>query len=324
MQFIPHVLPVVAGTTVKFLNSDPTPHNVFSPDNEKYNLGTWPQGQSKDYVFSKCTKFPCVYTQLCRVHPEMEGFVVVAAEPVLRGVGPGREVRDQGRAAGQLHGGSLAPEAEGPAQAGRRRGRQTGGRGLHPREVGPWRHGGIHRRPHAEVLPRPGAVSYRLSRAHQRRRVRPGRGRRGHRPRVCDCAGSQPARVHLRADLRAPMRDRLPPREDQSTDFDSRAEAHADRAPRRRAQNRRHHGAARTPAPGGGDRRRAGARGGGRCGPRRVELRPRPGRPRLPGVDLRRSASGRRHAVSGHSRVPAVARPDPRRDRPDPRAWASS
>jgi plastocyanin len=81
MQFIPHVLPVVAGTTVKFLNSDPTPHNVFSPSNEKYNLGTWPQGQSKDYAFGKCTKFPCVYTQLCRVHPEMEGYVVVLQNP---------------------------------------------------------------------------------------------------------------------------------------------------------------------------------------------------------------------------------------------------
>jgi len=81
MQFIPHVLPVVAGTTVKFLNSDPTAHNVFSPDNEKYNLGTWPQGQTKDYSFSKCTKFPCVYTQLCRVHTEMEGFVVVLQNP---------------------------------------------------------------------------------------------------------------------------------------------------------------------------------------------------------------------------------------------------
>jgi plastocyanin len=77
MQFMPHVLPVVLGTTVRFLNSDPTPHNVFSPDLEKYNLGTWPQGQSKDHAFAACAKFPCVYTQLCRVHPEMEGFVVV-------------------------------------------------------------------------------------------------------------------------------------------------------------------------------------------------------------------------------------------------------
>ena len=81
MQFIPHVMPVLPGTTVKFLNSDPTPHNVFSPDGEKYNLGTWPEGQSKDYTFSKCTKFPCVYTQLCRVHPEMEGFVIVLSNP---------------------------------------------------------------------------------------------------------------------------------------------------------------------------------------------------------------------------------------------------
>ncbi len=81
MQFIPHVLPIVMGTTVKFLNSDPTPHNVFSPDYEKYNLGTWPQGQTKDYTFDKCKKLPCVYTQLCRVHPEMEGFIVVLQNP---------------------------------------------------------------------------------------------------------------------------------------------------------------------------------------------------------------------------------------------------
>ncbi len=81
MQFIPHVLPVVVGSTVRFLNSDPTALNVFSPDFEKYNLGTWPQGQSKNHTFVHCAKFPCVYTQLCRVHPEMEGFVVVLPNP---------------------------------------------------------------------------------------------------------------------------------------------------------------------------------------------------------------------------------------------------
>jgi plastocyanin len=81
MQFLPHVTAVQAGTTVRFLNSDPTAHNVFSPDNEKFNLGTWPQGQSKEYPFNKCTKFPCTYTLLCRVHPEMEGYVVVLQNP---------------------------------------------------------------------------------------------------------------------------------------------------------------------------------------------------------------------------------------------------
>jgi plastocyanin len=81
MQFAPHVLPILVGTTVRFLNSDPTPHNVFSPDHEKYNLGTWPQGQTKDHTFATCAKAPCVYVQLCRVHPEMEGYVVVLQNP---------------------------------------------------------------------------------------------------------------------------------------------------------------------------------------------------------------------------------------------------
>jgi len=81
MTFTPHVLPVLAGTTVRFLNSDPTQHNVFSPDFEKYNLGTWPQGQTKDQVFAKCAKPPCAYVQLCRIHPEMEAYVVVLQNP---------------------------------------------------------------------------------------------------------------------------------------------------------------------------------------------------------------------------------------------------
>ena len=81
MKFAPAVLPIVAGTTVKFLNSDPTQHNVFSPDYEKYNLGTWPQGQTKDQVFAKCAKAPCAYVQLCRIHPEMEAYVVVLQNP---------------------------------------------------------------------------------------------------------------------------------------------------------------------------------------------------------------------------------------------------
>ena len=76
MLFTPHVLPVVTGTTVRFLNSDPVGHNVFSPEG-KYNLGTWPQGQSKEHRFDK----PGVYTQLCRVHAEMEAYVVVLDTP---------------------------------------------------------------------------------------------------------------------------------------------------------------------------------------------------------------------------------------------------
>jgi plastocyanin len=76
MQFIPHVLAVVTGTTVQFLNSDAIAHNVFSPEG-KYNLGTWPEGQTRDHTFAKAG----VYTQLCRVHAEMEGYVVVLDTP---------------------------------------------------------------------------------------------------------------------------------------------------------------------------------------------------------------------------------------------------
>lgn len=77
MKFVPRVLPVLRGTTVSFLNSDPVRHNVFTPDGDKYNLGTWPTGESKPVVFAKAG----VFRQLCNVHPEMEGFVVVLDNP---------------------------------------------------------------------------------------------------------------------------------------------------------------------------------------------------------------------------------------------------
>jgi len=77
MQFIPYLLPVVVGTTVDFANNDAVNHNVFSPDNEGYNLGTWPKGESKSYTFKKAG----VYTQLCSIHPEMEAFVIVLENP---------------------------------------------------------------------------------------------------------------------------------------------------------------------------------------------------------------------------------------------------
>lgn len=79
MVFVPHVQPVLVGTTVDFLNSDAFLHNVFSPDKcaEKFNLGSWPQGDKRSYTFAK----PCVAELLCNVHPEMQGFVVAVPTP---------------------------------------------------------------------------------------------------------------------------------------------------------------------------------------------------------------------------------------------------
>jgi plastocyanin len=79
LVFHPHVLAVEAGTTVDFLNSDAVLHNVFTPDAcaEKFNLGTWPKGQTKSFTFKK----ECAAALLCKVHPEMEAFVVVSPTP---------------------------------------------------------------------------------------------------------------------------------------------------------------------------------------------------------------------------------------------------
>ena len=83
MKFIPHVLPVVKGTTVRFLNSDPGRHNVFSPEGG-YNLGNWQRGETRDYTFDTSG----VYTQLCRRHEEMEAFVVVLDTPYFSTTDP--------------------------------------------------------------------------------------------------------------------------------------------------------------------------------------------------------------------------------------------
>jgi plastocyanin len=80
LKFVPHVLPIQSGTTVDFVNSDDVLHNVFSPDKccDKFNLGSWPKGQSKSFTFSEPG---CAATLLCNVHPEMEGYVYVVETP---------------------------------------------------------------------------------------------------------------------------------------------------------------------------------------------------------------------------------------------------
>jgi plastocyanin len=80
MAFVPHVLPIVAGTTVNFHNNDDVLHNVFTPDKcaDKFNLGTWPKGGVRSYTYEEAG---CVSVVLCNVHPEMEAWVVVLQNP---------------------------------------------------------------------------------------------------------------------------------------------------------------------------------------------------------------------------------------------------
>ena len=84
LLFQPHILAVVQGTTVDFLNSDKVAHNVFWPSlmqgTKKLpgkNLGTWPQGEKRPFKFDQ----PGVAALLCNVHPEMAGYIVVSPTP---------------------------------------------------------------------------------------------------------------------------------------------------------------------------------------------------------------------------------------------------
>lgn len=82
MAFIPHVIVILQGTTVDFLNSDPVGHNVYWPSvsgNKKlaHNMGTWPKGEKKSFQFNDLG----VASLLCNVHPEMNGYVVVVSTP---------------------------------------------------------------------------------------------------------------------------------------------------------------------------------------------------------------------------------------------------
>jgi len=78
LTFVPHVLPVLAGTTVAFPNSDEVRHNVFSPSPPKrFNLGTYPRGVTRTVTFDK----PGEVALLCNVHAEMSAYVVVLETP---------------------------------------------------------------------------------------------------------------------------------------------------------------------------------------------------------------------------------------------------
>ena len=78
LEFIPHVLPVLLGATVDFPNNDKVDHNVFSLSRtKKFNLGSYPAGQSKSVVFDK----PGIVELRCDVHAEMAAYILVLKNP---------------------------------------------------------------------------------------------------------------------------------------------------------------------------------------------------------------------------------------------------
>ncbi|MFO0793267.1 MAG: hypothetical protein U0586_04305 [Candidatus Brocadiaceae bacterium] len=79
MAFIPHVLPLVKGTTVDFLNSDMVQHNIYSPDavTDNMNLGTWLKGETRPFTFNKLG----IATLRCNVHVDMLAYALVLQNP---------------------------------------------------------------------------------------------------------------------------------------------------------------------------------------------------------------------------------------------------
>ena len=74
--FAPHVLAIVAGTTVDFPNNDQTYHNVFSLSSTKpFDLGRYAAGRSKSIRFDR----PGIVRVFCDIHSHMSAFILVFA-----------------------------------------------------------------------------------------------------------------------------------------------------------------------------------------------------------------------------------------------------
>ena len=68
-QFSKKAIKIKVGDVVEFRNSDPFAHNIFSlSDTKSFDLGSYPQGQSKKVTFDKPGKVEVE----CSIHPGMQ------------------------------------------------------------------------------------------------------------------------------------------------------------------------------------------------------------------------------------------------------------
>ncbi|MFQ5454083.1 MAG: carboxypeptidase regulatory-like domain-containing protein [Candidatus Zixiibacteriota bacterium] len=82
VEFIPHVLPILKGSTVDFPNTDSVRHNVYSPvpipgTHRMLSLGTYDPDVIKIIRLDK----PGEIALRCNVHKEMSAFIVVLDNP---------------------------------------------------------------------------------------------------------------------------------------------------------------------------------------------------------------------------------------------------
>jgi plastocyanin len=76
--FVPHLLPIVVGTTVDFPNHDEIYHNVFSYSRTKrFDLGRYGAKESRSVTFDKTG----VVRVFCEIHSFMSATIVVVPTP---------------------------------------------------------------------------------------------------------------------------------------------------------------------------------------------------------------------------------------------------
>jgi plastocyanin len=77
-QFIPHVLPILAGTTVDFPNEDKVFHNVFSLSGTRtFDLPKYPAGSSRSVTFPRRG----LVNVFCHIHSDMNAVILVRDNP---------------------------------------------------------------------------------------------------------------------------------------------------------------------------------------------------------------------------------------------------
>src|SRR5215469_10662268 len=77
-RFTPHVLPVVAGSTVDFPNDDPIFHSAFSSYNGQiFDVGLYPPGETRSVKFTR----PGIIRVFCNIHPSMSAVILVLTTP---------------------------------------------------------------------------------------------------------------------------------------------------------------------------------------------------------------------------------------------------
>jgi plastocyanin len=87
IQFAHRVLPILAGTTVDFVNQDGVYHNIFSNSelNPKFDLGRKPKGDSGKVKFKR----PEDVKLYCEIHESMKAHILVLQNPYFTVTTPG-------------------------------------------------------------------------------------------------------------------------------------------------------------------------------------------------------------------------------------------